>query len=309
MALKKKSKPKVDKPAEGGKYFTISIGKKKKIVGILLIILSIFIFLSIVSYSRSDEARISSQVWRDLLNIITNSNNELNKLADINNWMGIAGVYISFFFIRSIIGYFSILLPAVIFLWGLRFFKKLDFRILIHLSNFFLLSGLIFSSFFGVLSLHYNSFSDIELYGNVGQHLGIIFNRFLGGVGSIIFLTTLMIAILIFAFDIKIENIFRFIMNLFNKSVEKIKSEYETGKLDSRQEANLEKIKSLREDKKKKSVIPPIDVLSPKELLKKEEEETKIRIIRKNDEAAHQEPVKGKGKKEKTENNLSLIHI
>ena len=303
MALKKKSKPKVEKPIDSEKYFTISIGKKKKILGILLIVLSFFIILSIVSYSRSDEARISSQVWRDLLNIISNSNNELNKLADINNWMGIAGVYISFFFIRSIIGYFSILLPAVIFLWGLRFFKKLDFRILIHLSNFFLLSGLIFSSFFGVLSLHYNSFSDIELYGNVGQHLGIIFNRFLGGVGSIIFLTTLMIAILIFAFDIKIENIFRFIMNLFNKSVEKIKSEYETGKLDSKQEANLEKIKSLREDNKKKSVILPIDVLSPKELLKKEEEETKIRIIRKNDEAAHQEPVKGKGKKEKTENN------
>ena len=145
MALKKKSKPKVEKPAESGKYFTISIEKKKKIVGILLIVLSFFIFLSIVSYSRSDEVRISSQVWRDLWNIITNSNNELNKLADINNWMGIAGVYISFFFIRSIIGYFSILLPAVIFLWGLRFFKKLDFRILIHLSNFFLLSGLILS--------------------------------------------------------------------------------------------------------------------------------------------------------------------
>ena len=301
MALKKKSRPKVEKPAESGKYFTISIDKKKKILGILLIVLSFFILLSIVSYSRSDEARISSQIWRDLLNIISNSNNELNKLADINNWMGIAGVYISFFFIRSIIGYFSILLPAVIFLWGLRFFKKLDFRILIHLSNFFLLSGLILSSFFGVLSLHYNSFSDIELYGNVGQHLGIIFNRFLGGVGSIIFLTTLMIAILIFAFDIKIENIFRYIINFFNKSGEKIKNGYETGKLDSSQEANLEKIKSLREDKKK--VIPPAKVLSPKDLLKQEEEETKIRIIRKNDETAHQEPVKGKGKKEKTENN------
>ena len=122
MALKKKSKPKVDKPAEGGKYFTISIGKKKKIVGILLIVLSIFVFLSIVSYSRSDEVRISSQVWRDLWNIITNSNNELNKLADINNWMGIRRGLYFLLFIRSIIGYFSILLPAVIFLWGLRFF-------------------------------------------------------------------------------------------------------------------------------------------------------------------------------------------
>lgn len=299
MVLKKKAKPKVEKPAESGKYFTISIGKKKKILGILLIVLSFFIILSIVSYSRSDEARISSQIWRDLLNIITNSNNELNNVADINNWMGISGVYISFFFIRSIIGYFSILLPAVIFLWGLRFFKKLDFRILIHLSNFFLLSGLILSSFFGVLSLYSKSFSDIELYGNVGQHLGIIFNRFLGGAGSIIFLAALMIAILIFAFDIKIENIFRFIMNLFNRSVEKIKNGYEAEKLESKQEANLEKIKSLREDKKK--VMPPVDALSPKELLKKEEEETKIRIIRKNDETAHQEPVKGKGKREKTE--------
>ena len=57
--------------------------------------------------------------------------------------------------------------------------------------------------------------------------------------------------ILSLAFDIKIENIFRFVSNLFNKSVEKIKSEYDDGKLDTKQEANLEKIKSLREDKKK----------------------------------------------------------
>ena len=304
MALKKKSKPKVEKPIDSEKYFTISIGKKKRILGILLIVFSFFIILSIISYSKSDEARISPGFWSDFWNIISNSNNESNKLAEINNWMGIAGVYISFFFIRSIIGYFSIVLPAVIFLWGLRFFKKLDFRILIHLSNFFLITGLILSSFFGVLSLHYTTISNNdELYGNVGKQLGIIFNRFLGGAGSIIFLITLMVAILIFAFDIKIENIFRFIMNLFNKSVEKIKNEYESGKLDSKQEANLEKIKSLREDNKKKKVISPIDVLSPKELLKKEEEETKIRIIRKNDEAAHQEPVKGKGKKEKTEND------
>jgi S-DNA-T family DNA segregation ATPase FtsK/SpoIIIE len=295
MALKKKSKPKVEKPAENGKYFTISISKKKKILGILLIVLSLFIILSILSYSSSDEARISFRIWSDIN----------NPSIEVNNWMGIAGVYISFFFIRSMIGYFSILLPAVIFLWGLRFFKRLDFRILIHLSNFFLLSGLILSSFFGVLSLHFNSIrNNRELFGNVGEQLGKIFNRFLGGTGSVIFLFALLLAILIFAFDIKIESIFHFIANLFNKSVEKIKSEYESGKLDSKQEANLEKIKSLREDKKKKKVIPPFDDLSPKELLKKEEEETKIRIIRKNDETTHQEPVvKGRGKKEKPENN------
>jgi DNA segregation ATPase FtsK/SpoIIIE, S-DNA-T family len=290
LALKKKSKPKVEKPADIGKYFTISISKKKKILGILLIVLSFFITLSILSYSRSDEARISSRIWSDLS----------VQPSEINNWMGIAGVYISFFFIRSMIGYFSILLPGVIFLWGLRFFKRLDFRILIHLSNFFLLSGLILSSFFGVISLHSKSL-DIEWFGNVGLQLGILFNRYLGLIGSIISLIALLLAILIFAFDIKIENIFHFFANLFNRSVEKIKSEYEAGKLDSKQEANLEKIKSLREDKKKKKSTSPLDFLSPKDLLKKEEEETKIRIIRKNDDSAHQEPVKGKGKKEKPE--------
>src|ERR1039458_906996 len=93
MALKKKAKPKVEKPAESGKYFTISIGKKKKILGILLIVLAFFIILSIVSYSRYDEARISSQFWSDFWNIIANSNNDSNKLAEINNWMGIVGVY------------------------------------------------------------------------------------------------------------------------------------------------------------------------------------------------------------------------
>jgi DNA segregation ATPase FtsK/SpoIIIE, S-DNA-T family len=307
MALKKKSKQVVEKPTPNGKYFSISIDKKKKILGILLILLSIIIMLSILSYSKSDEARINSQFWKDLFNLITNSS-ELNKLAEISNWMGLAGVYISFFFIRSIMGYFSLVFPAVIFLWGLRFFRKLDFRILIHLSNFFLLMGLIISSFFGVLSLHSQSLAVIELYGNVGQQLGIVLNRFLGGFGSIIFLIAVMLAILIFAFDIKIENIFLFINNLFNKSVEKIKNGYEAAQFpDGKQDANLEKIKSLRDDKKKKKLIPPAEVLSPKELLKKEEEETKIRIIRKNDEAALQEPLKGKGKKDQADNSDKAI--
>jgi len=249
MALKKKPVQKNVKPAEYSKYFTISVEKKKKILGIFLMVISFLVFMSLITYSAFDKALLNNRI-QDLIKGITSDN---NAAQDIRNWLGISGAYISDFFFNGVTGYSSIVFPVVLFIWGLRFFKRFNFRILIHLSNFLLISALIFSTFFGVLRVNYRTFTNVkELSGSVGEYLGTILGRLLGGVGSISLLIALMIAILIFAFDIKIENIFLFVSNLFSRSVNKIKSEYEESKTDLKSESNLEKIKSLRDEKKKK---------------------------------------------------------
>jgi len=83
----------------------------------------------------------------------------------------------------------------------------------------------------------------------------------------------------------------------------------EESKLEAKQDSNLDKIKSLREEKKKKKLMLPGEELSAKDLLKKEEEDTKIRIVRKNDDTAKniiKETGKGKGKKDKTDKQDNL---
>jgi len=181
-------------------------------------------------------------------------------------------------FIKSTIGYFSIVFPAILFFWGISFFKHFTFKILIHTTNFLLIIGLTLAAFFGVLKAGLEFLPGTkELRGNVGEYLGGWLGGLLGTAGSILFLLFVSATALIFAFDVKIENIFYFIKNMFASDAESrtkiVKKEEDT--------SNLEKIKKLGKEKQK-SVVVEEDDLSAKELMEEEaESQTQIQIIRK----------------------------
>lgn len=262
----RKTKNNKTKTKAGGSYFSFSSDKSRKIIGIVLMLFSVFLFFSIISYDRRDEANLTG--------LFTSAPN-----ADIFNWGGIIGANTASFFIHSTIGYFSIVFPFLLFTWGISFFRKITIRILIHVSNFLLLSGIIIASFFGVLRSNYKVFSGIyELSGLVGDYLGRKLSSLVGGSVSILLLFASMIVLLIFAFDIKIEKVFSAIKNTFlllkptTKPFEEVVSD---------KESNLDKIKRLRPKKKKKDVKEK--ELTAEELMNEEEIETNIRIIRKDE--------------------------
>jgi S-DNA-T family DNA segregation ATPase FtsK/SpoIIIE len=271
MAVKKKRNNNLRKNNKEN-YFSFSSDKTKKILGILLILFSTFLLFSIISYDRRDEANLTG--------LFSTS----EQGAEIYNWAGIFGAYISDFFIKSTIGYFSIVFPILFFTFGISVFKRITTRILIHVSNFLLLSGIIIASFFGVFRIYYNVLAgNYELSGLVGDYLGGLLSNLLGGVISILLLITAMNALLIFAFDIKIEKIFLFIKNLFKslKLKEKIKSSTEGIEED---DTNLLKIKKLRSDKKKKKKEET--QITAEDLMADEEIKTNIQIIRKDDQSS-----------------------
>ncbi len=268
MAVKKRGNNSLKKNNKEN-YFSFSSDKTKKILGIILILFSIFLLLSIISYDRRDDSYLNGD--------------------EILNWAGIFGAYISNFFIKSTIGYFSIVFPLLFFTFGISFFKRITARILIHSLNFLLLSGIIIASFFGVFRMHYNVFAgSYELSGLVGDYLGGLLSNLFGGVISTLLLITAMIALLIFAFDIKIEKIFFLIKNLFQslRSKEKITSSTESIEQDDN---NLVKIIKLRSDKKKKKKETQI---TAEDLMTEEIGKTNIRIIRKDDQPSR--PVNNK---------------
>jgi len=246
-------------------YFNFSTEKKKRIAGIFLILFSVFLLLCIVSYSRRDEVLLENTIFSGV---------------GTHNWLGIIGAHFSYFFINSAIGYFSIVFPAILFLWGIFFFKHFTFKTLIHTTNFLLIIGLTLAAFFGVLKAGLKFLPGTkELRGNVGEYLGIWLSGLFGTAGSILFLLFVSATVLIFAFDVKIENIFNFIKNMFASDtggkIKINKNEEDT--------SNLEKIKKLGKEKKKPVVVDEDD-LSAEELMEEEAEaQTQIQIIRKTE--------------------------
>ena len=257
----------IKKKSTEGNYFSISADKKKKIIGIFLILFSIFLFLCIISYNRGDEVYISDSIFNDGI--------------DTYNWLGIIGAKFSHFFIKLAIGYFSIVFPAVLFLWGISFFKKISFKILIHSTNFLILFGLILATFFTLIKSSFNLFAGTyELRGDLGEYIGAWLIGLIGGIGSILLLVFISISILIFAFDIKIEKIFQFIKNVFDRKSQGDIKIVRKGD----ESSNLDKIKKLRSNKKKNDDIADISLPTAEDLMQEEAESgTSIRIIRKDE--------------------------
>ncbi|NNG26429.1 MAG: hypothetical protein HKM87_02810, partial [Ignavibacteriaceae bacterium] len=79
MAVKRKTIKKPKNKSAGKSYFTISPEKKKTILAIFLLVLSFFLFLSVISYNRYDEA-VMGDIFADIFSP--------SDKSDINNWLG-----------------------------------------------------------------------------------------------------------------------------------------------------------------------------------------------------------------------------
>ena len=254
----------------------VLVKNKKKLLGLFLIVFSVFLLLSLLSYSRYDQAVLNYK-FSDLFRVF-------NPEADFrgtNNLVGITGAYLADFFINNTLGIFSAIFPVIIFVWGFSYFKRISFRTMIRSFNFLLIAGLILASFFGVLRARFDLLSNTyEISGAIGDFLGEGTGRLLGGAGSIIFLFAAFMVLVILAFNIDLEKVTAFLKEFIlqkTKQRENIRiNRPET------EEKNLQKIKDLREDKKKKKKSKE-EIISADALMAEEEkEQTRIRIIRKD---------------------------
>ncbi|MBI9071723.1 MAG: DNA translocase FtsK 4TM domain-containing protein [Melioribacteraceae bacterium] len=281
MAAKKISKKTKD---NGDNYFVISIEKKKKLIGILLSLFALLIFLSILSYSKYDRANLTFD-FKDLFRIFSSDPEFVHRAESTHNWLGIFGAYISNFFIHNTIGFFSLIFPVILFMWGGAVIRGQNYKLSVHLTNFMIITGVIIATFFGVLRFELDVMMDVpQISGKIGDFLGIGLGRLLGGLGSIIFLLTALTVTLIISFDIKFEEIFEFLKtqfaDAFSEGESKNSITIKKSELD-KPETNLDKIKKLS----KKIKPEKAEIEETNELVGEDEipaKETTIRIV-KND--------------------------
>ncbi len=108
--------------------------KRIEITGILLIAVSVFVLVSLIGYSPFEEPKISPNV-------------------QIQNPMGILGIYISHFLIKIAIGYVSILLPVLGIFWGWWLIGKKQTAKLVRTTLFILFGMFLLAVSLGLIEI------------------------------------------------------------------------------------------------------------------------------------------------------------
>lgn len=145
--------------------------RRNEIIGILLILISVLVLLSLVYHNPTEEPSVSPHIA-------------------ITNPMGIVGVYISHYLIKFTLGYVTFIFPLLGIIWGWWIFSRRSLKQLTRLSLFILLLALLTSiaiglpfvikGITGISSYHYS--------GLVGGVLANLLHDFLGTIGTVLIL-------------------------------------------------------------------------------------------------------------------------
>jgi len=119
------------------KKTSVKEDRRLEILGILLLAISVFVFISLLGYDPSEEPSLRPSV-------------------NINNPMGVLGVLVSHLLIKLGFGYMSLIFPAIGIFWGWVFFSKNDKEHPIKVTIYCLLAILLLSISIGIISIHYD---------------------------------------------------------------------------------------------------------------------------------------------------------
>jgi len=203
--------------------------RRVEITGILLIAVSVFILISLIGYNPFEEPEISPNV-------------------QIQNPMGILGVYVSHFLIKIVIGYVSILLPILGIFWGWWLIGKKKIGKLTRATLFILIGIFLLSISLGIFGI-INAKDSIHSYltaGLVGNVVARFFIDFLGKIGALILAFAAWLILIRGYFSLNYYDAFnRMIGNRFQKWRKerkiKIEKEKHTNKLRSKIEERAKK--------------------------------------------------------------------
>ena len=123
---------------------------RSEVINFSLIVISILVGLSIVSYSPADDA--SSEIsFFDTFKLFLGDESIRAKADTIHNWLGIFGAYIANFFVNSTFGYFSIAFPLILLIFSWTALLKKDYKTAARVSTMVLIYAIVIAVFSGYL--------------------------------------------------------------------------------------------------------------------------------------------------------------
>ncbi|MEP7146429.1 MAG: DNA translocase FtsK [bacterium] len=198
--------------------FSISTGFKKQLLGFLILTFGILLGLALISYSDKDQATLERLRFIDIFR-----KESYSAVYVTYNWLGIAGAYVSEFFINNFFGYFSVITAVIFTAFGISLIRKKLLGKTIQFGIYSLLIMVCLGSSFGLLKI-FSGKDNIssKLSGTTGDFFASIFYHLLGGVGASIVFTAAIILLSLLLID---GNIIK-TMARFKLFAEKIKESF-----------------------------------------------------------------------------------
>jgi len=227
---------------------------KHEIIGILLIAVGVFLFLSLVSYHPMDPSFFS----------YTSS-----KVKEIHNWMGIVGAYLSGLLFQGF-GFPSFLVSFVLVIFAFSFIFRWEWKYLSLKLTGWVVILIATSSLFGLW------LSPLRIYNQdllIGGFIGEIFSRnlvrYFNRPGATILLSVILILSFVLGTGISFISVVKHLGGAVQKLIEKIG----TFKMVRKERAEREKklVKKKQEKKEGKEITPTVVVEKPSPPPKKEE--------------------------------------
>jgi S-DNA-T family DNA segregation ATPase FtsK/SpoIIIE len=257
--------------------FSISTDLKKQLLGFLIFTFGLLLCLAIVSYSEKDQSTLERLSMIDIFR-----KEAYSSVYVTYNWLGIAGAYLSNFFINSFFGYFSIIISVILFAFGISLIRKKPLGRTIQFSIYSILIMICLASSFGLLKIFAGKDNiSSKLCGTTGDFFASVFYHTLGSVGASIFFA---IALIIFSLLLLDGNLIKTLARL-KLFIEKIKESFH------REKEELVSGKGIKDSEKSEGKNSMKDVLSPEdreveEAMKKERERILKNKYSKQQEAA-----------------------
>jgi S-DNA-T family DNA segregation ATPase FtsK/SpoIIIE len=227
---------------------------KREIIGILLIAIGLFLFLSLVSYNPADPS---------LFSYVS------SRAKGIHNWMGIVGAYISGFLFQGF-GFPSFLIPLVLGFYAFRFILRWEWKYpLVKLAGWLVIL-LATSALFSLWMKPLQAYSrDLMVGGFIGEILSRNVVRYFNLPGA----TIGFLVILILGFVLGTGISFFVIVRRLGKGAGQLAEKIGTLKMVRKEQAKREKklAKQKQEKIEEKKTTPPVVVEQPEPSTKRKE--------------------------------------
>jgi len=251
-AEKNKSEEKSKKKSSKKDDFSKQFERNIKIFAIILFLISILIFVSLISYTAKDEP--STEIsFGDLLGLFRGNNAILLKAQATNNWLGLIGAFVSNLLINFTIGFWIVFAPVFLGLWAISLYKnlKLSPKVL-KMTLFFSLLAFFISSTIGTLT-KISWFASIskEWVGVVGYFMASVVSSLIGSLGSLLVFITLILLTLIIGLNVNLETIYYNVRDWCISIIDKVFS----FKLFTKKEKETESIAAMNDDTNSTQVL------------------------------------------------------
>ncbi len=239
---------------------------KREVIGIFLIAIALFIFLSLISYHPTDPSLFSYSS---------------QKVRTVNNWMGMVGAYLSALIFQGF-GFPSFLIPFILGLYAFSFVLRWEWKYpLVKLGGWTILL-LATSSLFSLwMKFLRNSIQDLLAGGLVGEVFARYGERYFNRPGATVLFTLVLILGFVLGTGISFIGVVRHLTHIVVKVIDQLgtikmvrKERAERAKklMRQKQEKGITR-EEIKEETKEASIEAPPVVVVEKTLPSKKKEE------------------------------------